>query len=317
MIEHKEQVWSKSVPPVILKTNNQELVRGTGNMPAHVAVIKGREKGSYPNHWHSGMEIVYVKQGGLEIIAGGENYCLKSEQFLIIGNQVEHEIIKTDNNPGVVLAITFIEEKVKKLNTKIQTASIIIKNKEDKESDYLTSLLDKFYEMWESGEESYKNRKDYLIEEILWQTHVLLPDRRMGKSKTTETIDKTIKRIIEYLEQHHKEQISTKQIGDVAGYSREYFCRYFKEKTGVTVKQYLTELRLNYVATELLWSDETILSIALKHGFVNEKGFIAAFKRRFHILPSEFRMNMRKKYHKKEDEVSLKVRKITLFNNKM
>ena len=65
---------------------------------------------------------------------------------------------------------------------------------------------------------------------------------------------------------------------------------HFKEKLGISPKQYLQNLRLNAIREELLRAnpqDITVSEIALKYGFFHPSHFTLEYKKLFHKTPTE------------------------------
>ena len=73
--------------------------------------------------------------------------------------------------------------------------------------------------------------------------------------------------------------------------SHSYLCKIFKEKTGVTLKYYLTSLRLNHALSLLKATDLSIKQIAYQSGFCDEFNFMKSFKKHFGTTPSLYRKN--------------------------
>ncbi len=73
--------------------------------------------------------------------------------------------------------------------------------------------------------------------------------------------------------------------------SHSYLCKIFKEKTGITLKYYLTSLRLNHSLALLKATDLSIKQIAYQSGFSDEFNFMKSFKKHFGTTPSLYRKN--------------------------
>lgn len=63
-----------------------------------------------------------------------------------------------------------------------------------------------------------------------------------------------------------------------------FFSHYFKDHTGITFMQYMTQMRLQKASEDLLSSDRTITQISLARGFADERGFFNAFKKGYCAL---------------------------------
>jgi len=61
------------------------------------------------------------------------------------------------------------------------------------------------------------------------------------------------------------------------------------KKTGLNIGQYVRERRLSEAAKDLLNSQNTILTIALKYGVESQPTFTRAFRNKFGQAPGRFR----------------------------
>ena len=97
--------------------------------------------------------------------------------------------------------------------------------------------------------------------------------------------------VLDYLEKHYQQPLTTQSVAAHFGYTREYFCRLFRRYGNYTFKQYLTEVRLNAVVHDLYTSDQSVGQIAMDHGFPDEKSFFTAFKKKYGVTPVQYRRN--------------------------
>lgn len=95
--------------------------------------------------------------------------------------------------------------------------------------------------------------------------------------------------ILAYTDQKYREPLTTQMMADHFGYTGEYFCRIFKQYSGQTFKQYLTEFRLTVATQELTASALSVGAIAMEVGFPDEKSFFNAFKKKHQITPAQYR----------------------------
>lgn len=71
--------------------------------------------------------------------------------------------------------------------------------------------------------------------------------------------------------------------------SSPYLSRYFKEQTGMTMIDYLTELRMNEVCRQLEHSDKLIKDIIREAGYFDIASFNKKFKKKFGFSPGLYR----------------------------
>ena len=84
--------------------------------------------------------------------------------------------------------------------------------------------------------------------------------------------------------------ISVQDVAAGAGFSLDYFNRIFLAHTGFTVMSYINHTRLREAARLLRTTNYSILDIALEIGYDSHEGFIKAFKKQYHLTPSEYRI---------------------------
>ena len=68
----------------------------------------------------------------------------------------------------------------------------------------------------------------------------------------------------------------------------------FKDNLGITVKEYLSRIRLWHAQEQLIETDYPVIDIAICNGFPNVKSFNQVFKRKYQITPAKYREKMRK-----------------------
>lgn len=94
--------------------------------------------------------------------------------------------------------------------------------------------------------------------------------------------------IIRYIELHLEDDLSIKQLADVAGYSEYYFIRLFKSYTNQTVMEYICRRRLIKSCDDIL-SGMRLIDVAMKYGWKSHSAFSKSFNREIGFSPSLLR----------------------------
>jgi LacI family transcriptional regulator len=81
-----------------------------------------------------------------------------------------------------------------------------------------------------------------------------------------------------------------------AALSRRLLERRFKDVTGKTLYEYITELKLKYFAEQLQETDEQVMSIALSMGENDTKSIARRFKQIYGCTPLQWREKQRKQH---------------------
>jgi AraC-like DNA-binding protein len=90
--------------------------------------------------------------------------------------------------------------------------------------------------------------------------------------------------ILEYINEHLAEDITIDKLSEKFYLSRFYLIHFFKEETGYTIGNYITEKRL-LLAKGLVQGGCSITEACYKSGFKNYSTFSRAFKKAFHTMP--------------------------------
>lgn len=104
-----------------------------------------------------------------------------------------------------------------------------------------------------------------------------------------------IKRALEYINHNYQQRISLTGIADEVGLSPSYLSRLFKSETGMSISNYINQLRMEKAGAILRdsRSDPYMKEIALLIGIDDQLYFSRLFKKYFNMTPSEYRS----KYH--------------------
>lgn len=102
----------------------------------------------------------------------------------------------------------------------------------------------------------------------------------------TEDVDGLIE---QYVRCHFQENIVLQDVAMELHYNEIYLGKLIKKKTGMSFRQYLNKVRLDYAEKLLLESFDSVIEIAHKSGFSNPDYFCKKFRERNGMTPSEFR----------------------------
>ena len=98
-----------------------------------------------------------------------------------------------------------------------------------------------------------------------------------------------VSRVILYMQDHLTEPISVQQLADMVYVSKSYLSRLFKQKTGVSMMDYLNSLRMESAKAMLVASNMNTEEIAYQTGYHSTKFFYRAFRAYTGMSTREYR----------------------------
>ena len=245
-------------------------------------------------HWHSNPELLYIVKGSVLLHVDGEDFLLREGNMMYINVAEAHSIHSTDEH-NLLIALQFdIDFFQVTPNLKTSFFRHVSFFEDQKNGAALcqrlaTSILSLVLD--------YNKRAPGYRYAVAAHAHMILSTliranyffENPQQLHIQNHVHQQINEILDYIKLHYTEDLTLKTIADAQHISYFHLSRIFKEVTGITFRQFLTNTRLHHAQKELLNTKESILSIALSNGFASSKSFNIAFGEQYGMHPSEYR----------------------------
>ncbi len=138
---------------------------------------------------------------------------------------------------------------------------------------------------------SHSYIKDMEINEKLMQllTELMRNSWNPDRTKKISTKRKDLRTVRDYLDTHYAEDIKLDDLAQMLYINKFYLTHIFKEQFGITINNYLTQVRITNAKKHLRFTDWNLEKISLECGFNNVSYFIRTFKKAEGMTPGEFR----------------------------
>lgn len=103
--------------------------------------------------------------------------------------------------------------------------------------------------------------------------------------------DEVLRRMLEYINERYREDITRKDIARAVGYNESYVSHLFSDTMHTTLPEYIHTLRIDDACRLLLETDMPVSQIASRLGFASIRNFNRVFLKRTGISPRQFRNN--------------------------
>ena len=120
------------------------------------------------------------------------------------------------------------------------------------------------------------------------KTNVKLASKKYLKIRFT-TGNKRIAILHEYLMNNYREEVNLKRLAGLVNMAEGSLCQFFKMNMGITIFEYLNQIKIEFACKLLMDHDLSIMEVCLDSGFNNLSHFNNQFKKITGVPPSEYR----------------------------
>lgn len=257
--------------------------------PVAVQIIHGQDMGL---QFCAELQILYALCGDIEAEIANKHFRLISGGMLLISPFVHHRI-NCSNGHIVLLRISQDLLQLTSPFQSVKTACFVTDDASGKQGEY-DLLRMHFARIFKIYSQETGQNPARLITTASQLLSVLTANFAASEQQSPHIEaganfhDRYI-RIMEFIHKNWRAPITIEQIAKQEFLSIGYLSRFFKQHTGSTLTEYLTELRLQNAARELVETGGTVTEIALSNGFKNVNSFIVKFKQRFGETPKNYR----------------------------
>ncbi|MGE5614299.1 MAG: response regulator [Bacillota bacterium] len=114
-------------------------------------------------------------------------------------------------------------------------------------------------------------------------------DRILISVRNSEIGRKEIKKVIDYMHQNYMKELTLDHLANYTGFSKNYFCRLFKEEVGEGFIDCLNRIRVEMAKYYLSHTNDRISDIAAKVGIKEYRYFCNIFKKLTGVRPNEYK----------------------------
>lgn len=244
-------------------------------------------------HWHSEIEMLYVKNGAISVTVEERKYVLNQGDIIFIEPEKIHTV------SPFILPLEYDAAVFSPLALSLDSEHFfgrdIIMPIINGDSEF-SGIIDgsfKDYEKLLSQAEILLNKessKAAVFASLIGIISIIYDGGYIKKSSgQISKYSADIKKCLKYINNNYSRKIKLSELSDLIHVSENYFCGYFKKFTGITPFEQINETRVKKAAALLSDSDLTVSEVAVKCGFENLSYFTRKFKSIVGCTPIDYR----------------------------
>ena len=264
---------------------------------SRINLYDNNEYEDYPPHWHTAFEVIMTVEGTYKVICSGTEYTLQEGDILIVSPCAIHELFAPQSGRRIIFQPNTTGLNIEGLEALIQSVSParLITSADDPDlhthmREQILLIRDEFF-----AGEPYK---DLLIMarflKILAEYGRRVASRPVSDEPAQDAPlqKKYLEKFLlveDYINEHFAEDLRLEDVAAMAGFSKYYFTRLFKQYRDTSFYKYLNQKRINYAKTLLPDPELTVLDVANRSGFSSPSAFWRMFRQLTGCTPAEFR----------------------------
>ena len=260
----------------------------------------GYKERSYQAHWHSYGEILLVGPGKTNIYCVGKNtYKLVPDDLVLVWPMEMHSIVDANREDSLVIQFSsaFINSlfDLRRIMHMYRNLHIICVQTHPELAAKLKAITYKMKDIFFSERPDKEIRCCMLLMEFML---TLLEYRKEldpelngdDQYRLSDDVMRRMMTVTDYIKNNlTADDLSQGAMAEMAGISREYFSRIFKNVTGMNYSKWLNMIRLEKASELLAQEGRTLTEIAMLSGFQSIPSFNRVFREEKGLAPGEYR----------------------------
>ena len=215
-------------------------------------------------HFHQDIEIIYVLDGRMKITYNDKSNIMQTDDFILINSNVRHEY---DSEGEILLGSIFIDYTMLAEIFNGEQLFFWCNSMEEKSESYekMRYYIRQIFNYYQAAEGQGILLKNSLFYQLLYliTTDFIVKKGMQQYDHLRGIQDERLNEILSYIMTNYKEQITLKKLADRLFLSHTYLSKYIKQNFGMSFLKLVNNIRLEHAVGDLLYTDKTILKIAL------------------------------------------------------
>jgi AraC-like DNA-binding protein/quercetin dioxygenase-like cupin family protein len=243
-------------------------------------------------HYHTFHKIVIPIKGRLSYMIEGRHYHLEPYDIALIGRGCVHKPETDESNERVLfyLSSEYLRTKstddfdIESCFVKVQESGSFVLRLNTAQISRISKLIHRFQEEEKNAESGSALMCDILMQEIMVEITRLSIKQQSYEVDTV--YDEKIVSILNYINDNLTDNITNDYLAEHFYMSKYHMMRKFKEETGYTIHNYLSNKRL-MLAQKMLEEGASSTDACYGCGFRDYSVFSKAYKKLFSISPGK------------------------------
>lgn len=251
-----------------------------------VKFVKGENIEKAPlAHWHTKYELIFIISGHGEHTVNGKKHLISAGDAFIVSPADCHYYFDFDGEEFRAVRINFSNAfYFYYLNPNCRFDEFPVASKFcDRDFDKGKRIAELLVQEYGEPDSIIKNE---LCRDLIEQMLILVA---RNCTRRSEKVDDKLKTALDYMQNNFYNPIKISDVAKASAYAPNYLSSQFSKKLGISIHEYLQDMRLYYARELIRYSDFSISEICYKSGFKTMTHFSKVFKTKFSQSPNSYK----------------------------
>lgn len=285
-MEFSERLFSHDVP---FLGGSIKLPSGEIFQISELSVIRSGEIAEHKQYCD---EITYAISGKAYFISDDERMEIRDGQVHFIKKGMRHKIVAHEGGNFRYICIGFTPDSscgnIRSYLKMRDEVDWFIKNDDGSIRKLTNLMLNEFY-IQDDQRDIMANL--YLSQILISLSRIYNGNYTYIKKESSSNSNYAVYNALRYIDREYMYITSVKSVAEELSYSEYYLSHVFKEKMGISIKEYITKKKMHAAAELLKTSNLSIGELSEYLSFGSQHTFSQAFKRFYSVSPNEYRRN--------------------------
>src|SRR5215831_9565316 len=253
----------------------------------------------FPLHYHEEFELNFIQNGrGAKRVVGDHIEEIDELELVLVGSNLQHAWFTHNCKSKEIREITIqfhkdlFDEKLLRRNQLSFIRTMLEKSLRgilfSKET--IQQLAPRIIELNQKhGFDSVLELMSVLHDLSISRNMRILSDSSFTNAEQYTYNSRRVEKTIEYMNQNFDKSVTLTEVARLANMTDAAFSRFYRQRTGNTFIDSLTEIRLGHASRLLIDTTQSIAEVAYNCGFNNISNFNRIFKKKKGCTPKDFR----------------------------
>jgi AraC-like DNA-binding protein/mannose-6-phosphate isomerase-like protein (cupin superfamily) len=256
---------------------------------------------TYPWHFHPEFEILYVIEGSGTSFVADSIEDFQSGDLAMIGSNLPHfwrsdeKYIKSNGALKIKYIVVqfpcdFLKEEIINYPEYHSIGGLLERSAQGIRfsSDFVRKISKKLIKISKSNGFERIILLQRLLFELASTNEYKLLAGELYQHENHSITNFRLAKVMQFLNTNYQRKIELGKVASIANLHPAAFCRFFKEKSGKSLSEYLNDLRIGYACRLIIEGKMSVSQISYESGFNNLSNFNRTFKKHTSFTPTDY-----------------------------